>query len=678
MPIRFWGLNVKADIYLIDRLPSLAIGDKIPYKVLSCKVPSLTHLRVIGCKCYASVLPKADKLLERAKVAVLMGYFTTQKGYILLDWCTNKLFTTRYVVFKEDSFSFVEEPTSESSRDFLKMNLPIHVKAEREAYTDLDNQPQEEEVEPQSYNEANRDKRWIEAMEQKVRALEDNHTWEVVDIPLDKNIIGSKWVYKIKYKANGEIERFKARLVAKVSRGWCMYQIDIYNAFLQSDLEEKVYIEMPNGFKEGRKHKVCRLIKSLYRLKQESRKWNIKLTAALLKAGFTQSSYDYSLFTLKKSEGMVVVLVYVVHQSNVCQSHGEMGANDRHLSWLQDFLCYHNTKEKLTRMTDASGDTALAAQGRETPLYLPAESGFHDALINILESCKNQLMLQVHLIGRLCMQQSLWRWNKPLCEELDLWGWNSLHYAVKLGLEDVVSEILAWKKSLVYLPAGSENDWKTAIHIAASEGDVNMINELLNHCPDCWDTLNSNNQNALHVAVLHNKDKVVRFLLDSDRCDSLVDEPDSDDNTPLHFLAASGNRLPELINHPRAKKMSFNKQNQTPLDIALSCTTTKKKFKDYVKRKNDLRALTNLQILSILDVVLKHQVKLIGRFGKRDFEVKWKYEYMHNPNDEMGTGVKMQLNDETGTILKIRLRKDDHDKAKKANQTVIESIMESA
>ncbi|KAM3345195.1 hypothetical protein P3S68_024904 [Capsicum galapagoense] len=106
-----------------------------------------------------------------------------------------------------------------------------------------------------------------------------------------------------------------------------------------------------------------------------------------------------------------------------------------------------------------------------------------------------------------------------------------------------------------------------------------MINELLNHCPDCWDTLNSNNQNALHVAVLHNKDKVVRFLLDSDKCDSLVDEPDSDDNTPLHFLAASGNRLPELINHPRAKKMSFNKQNQTPLDIALSCTTIKKKDK---------------------------------------------------------------------------------------------------
>ncbi|PHT82371.1 hypothetical protein T459_15386 [Capsicum annuum] len=272
----------------------------------------------------------------------------------------------------------------------------------------------------------------------------------------------------------------------------------------------------------------------------------------------------------------------------------------------------HNIKEKFMRMMDAGGDTALHKAVRsqhldmvkllvkedpqfefppnhaqETPLYLAAESGFHDALINILESCKkptyaagpsNRTPLHAAVIQehRDCIR-SLWRWNKPLCEEPDLWGWNSLHYAVKLGLEDVVSDMLRWKKSLVYLPAGSENDWTTAIHIAASEGDVNMINKLLYHCPDCWDMLNSNNQNALHVAVLNNQDEAVCFLLDSDECDNLVVDPDSDGNTPLHLLAASGNHVPELINHPRAKKMSFNKQNQTPLDIALSCTATTKK-----------------------------------------------------------------------------------------------------
>ncbi|KAM3268334.1 hypothetical protein P3S67_031275 [Capsicum chacoense] len=272
----------------------------------------------------------------------------------------------------------------------------------------------------------------------------------------------------------------------------------------------------------------------------------------------------------------------------------------------------HNTMDKITRMTDASGDTALHKAVRsqhldvvkllvkedsefeftpnhvqEKPLYLAAESGFHDALINILESCKklayaagpsNRTPLHAAVIHehKDCIR-SLWHWNKPLCEEPDLWDWNSLHYAVKLGLEDIVSDMLWWKKSLVYLPVGSENDWTTAIHIAASEGDLNIINELLNHCPDCRDLLNSNNQNALRVAVLNNQDEVIHFLLNSDKCGSLVYKPDSDGNTPLHLLAASDNHMHELINHPRAKKVSFNKQNRTPLDIALLYAATTKR-----------------------------------------------------------------------------------------------------
>ncbi|PHT87352.1 hypothetical protein T459_09458 [Capsicum annuum] len=291
-------------------------------------------------------------------------------------------------------------------------------------------------------------------------------------------------------------------------------------------------------------------------------------------------------------------------------------------------------------MTDASGDTSLHKAVRsqhldvvkllvtedskfefppnhaqETPLYLASESGFHGALINILISCKKPTYAAD------CIR-SLWCWNKHLCKELDLWGWNSLH--VKLGLQDVVSAMLGWKISLVYLPAASsENDWMTAIHIAASEGDVNMINKLLNHCPDCWDMLNNNNQNALHVVVLNNQDKVVRFLLDPDKCDNFVDEPDSDGNTPLHLVAVSGNHVPELINHLRAKLMLFIKKNQTPLDTALLCTVTTKK-------------------------------------------VKRKYEYMHNTNDKAGTRVKMQL------------REVDHDNAKKPDQTKFESIMKAA
>ncbi|XP_060182979.1 uncharacterized mitochondrial protein AtMg00820-like [Lycium barbarum] len=71
------------------------------------------------------------------------------------------------------------------------------------------------EQEPRSYYEAVKDKRWIEAMQSEITALEENHNWEVAPLPMVKKDIGCKWVYKIEYNANGEVDRFKARLVAK-------------------------------------------------------------------------------------------------------------------------------------------------------------------------------------------------------------------------------------------------------------------------------------------------------------------------------------------------------------------------------------------------------------------------------------------------------------------------------
>lgn len=109
MPIRFWGLVIQVVVYLMNRLPSASIDDKSPYELLFSKAPLLVHLRVLGCLCYASILPKADKFSERAIPAVLMGYSTNQKGYLLLDLSTNKLYIPRRCVFifqyeKSESF----------------------------------------------------------------------------------------------------------------------------------------------------------------------------------------------------------------------------------------------------------------------------------------------------------------------------------------------------------------------------------------------------------------------------------------------------------------------------------------------------------------------------------------------------------------------------------------------
>ncbi|KAM3268267.1 hypothetical protein P3S67_031208 [Capsicum chacoense] len=133
---------------------------------------------------------------------------------------------------------------------------------------------------------------------------------------------------------------------------------------------------------------------------------------------------------------------------------------------------------------------------------------------------------------------SLWEWNKSLCEKTDKWEWNPMYYAVKQGLRVVVRKMLGWKTSLAYTHAGNGNDWATSIHIAANEGRLNTIRELLFHCPDSLEMLNSNGQNTLHVAILNYK-TVVRFLLNSKESHNLIDNPDNDGNTPLHLLAAS-------------------------------------------------------------------------------------------------------------------------------------------
>lgn len=70
-------------------------------------------------------------------------------------------------------------------------------------------------VEPSSFREVPMDPRWVDAMKLEIKALDDNKTWDVVELPSGRNAVGSKWIYKIKHQDNGEVERFKARLVAK-------------------------------------------------------------------------------------------------------------------------------------------------------------------------------------------------------------------------------------------------------------------------------------------------------------------------------------------------------------------------------------------------------------------------------------------------------------------------------
>ncbi|GJX62715.1 ribonuclease H-like domain-containing protein [Tanacetum coccineum] len=192
-----------------------------------------------------------------------------------------------------------------------------------------------------TYLEVVKDSRWIEAMNQEMEALNRNNTWEITDLLSNRKPIGCKWVFRVKYKANDEVERFKARLVAKgfnqregidyeetfspvvkivtvrcvsslaINNKWSLFQLDINNAFLYGDLEEDVYMSMPEGYSDKNDKKVGNLVKSLYGLKQAPRKWNEKLSSILLENGFVKSVNDFSLFIKNDQDIVLILLVYV-------------------------------------------------------------------------------------------------------------------------------------------------------------------------------------------------------------------------------------------------------------------------------------------------------------------------------------------------------------------------------
>ncbi|KAK2390516.1 putative mitochondrial protein [Trifolium repens] len=173
--------------------------------------------------------------------------------------------------------------------------------------------------EPASYQQASQHDCWVKAMNNELDALRQNKTWIFVDAPPHVKPIGSRWVYKIKHKADGTIERYQARLVAKgynqiegidffetfshvakittvrtlialaAMNSWHLHQLDVNNAFLHGDLHEDVYMTIPQGVHHSKPNQVCKLLKSLYG---------------------TRIS-DHSLFTLKHDNTFTALLVYV-------------------------------------------------------------------------------------------------------------------------------------------------------------------------------------------------------------------------------------------------------------------------------------------------------------------------------------------------------------------------------
>ena len=180
-----------------------------------------------------------------------------------------------------------------------------------------------------------------EAACKEIDSLLENKTWVLAKLPPGRKVIGSRWVFLIKYKADGSVERYKGRLVAQgfsqrpgldfgetfaSTVKWATLRailaiaayedleiesVDISSAFLNGDIDAEIYMKQPEGFTQGSGDDVLKLQKSIYGLKQAPRIWHDKLDSVLSEIGFKKVESDNSLWIYQKDDARIIIPVFV-------------------------------------------------------------------------------------------------------------------------------------------------------------------------------------------------------------------------------------------------------------------------------------------------------------------------------------------------------------------------------
>lgn len=413
MPQSFWAEAVSTAVYLRNRSPTVSVKGVTPYQQWFGQKPDVSNLKVFGCVAYVHVAKNNRKKFDaKSRRAVFVGYPEGTKGYKLYNPATGRFIKSRDVLFAEKDFhdfhneqslkpdlfypdavqpeSREEEendagganreddgvrnrqPVGENFEDrFMRevqelgdrrQHRPPRRFAEEECYAttltaDID--------EPSHINEALNGEyavQWKHATDAEYESLMKNGTWDLVPLPKDKNIVGSRWVFKVKRNADGSIDRFKARMVAQGysqsegidyeevfspvvkytslrtllalanTNNWEVHQMDVRTAFLQGSLDTDIYMRQPDGYvsKEKPDH-VCKLKKSLYGLKQAARCWNLEIDTFLKSSGFRSCDADPCVYikSYRHEDGQVYFVILTL--------------------WVDDIMVFSNNMDMMIR-----------------------------------------------------------------------------------------------------------------------------------------------------------------------------------------------------------------------------------------------------------------------------------------------------------------------------------------
>ncbi|KAK9008737.1 hypothetical protein V6N11_075620 [Hibiscus sabdariffa] len=372
LPTSFWGYALETIAFTLNRVPSKPV-QKTPHEMWTGKSSNMSFMRIWGCKAYVKH-QMSTKLEPKSQKCTFVGYPKETKGYYFYNEnkvfvartavFLEKEFLTnsgkcRNIELKEVQQQQVHEPEVEEAPQVVEENL-----------TDLETQPLQrstrerheperygflvtthgdvilvDQDEPKTYQEAvasPNSEKWLEAMRSEKDSMSENQVWTLDEPPEGIKPIGCKWVFKKKTDMDGNVQTYKGRLVAKGFRqirgvdyeetfspvamfksirvllavaafhDYEIWQMDVKTAFLNEKLEEDVYMTQPEGFVTPENAgKVCKLLRSIYGLKQASRRWNLRFNEAIQEFGFIRNEDEPCVY--KKFSGSIIsfLILYV-------------------------------------------------------------------------------------------------------------------------------------------------------------------------------------------------------------------------------------------------------------------------------------------------------------------------------------------------------------------------------
>ncbi|GJZ53707.1 zinc finger, CCHC-type containing protein [Tanacetum coccineum] len=280
--------------------------------------------------------PKRKTLGEKGIDCIFVGYAEHSKAYRFYviepneSVSINSIIESRDAIFDKNRFSLIPRPTDiipnsdESQRDDHYDEVPSEtpeprkgkrvqkaksygsdfqlylVKGSRDHVGSQYLYCYSIEEDPRTYDEAmqSRDAAfWKEAIDDEIGSIMENNTWVLSDLPPGCKPLGFRQKEKIDYFHTyapvARITTIKLLLALAAIHNLVIHQMDVKTTFLNGDLDEEVYMKQPEGFvMPGNEHKVCKLVKSLYGLKQEPKQWHQKFDEVVLSSGFHLNQSD--------------------------------------------------------------------------------------------------------------------------------------------------------------------------------------------------------------------------------------------------------------------------------------------------------------------------------------------------------------------------------------------------